>query len=204
MPLTDRLAGDSQHPKSVVLRLPGVDDDGQIQLTGERHLDVEHRLLRVLRRKVVVIVQTYLADGARALRGDPGADDRRRVGRATLESGRMVRMDANGHPDLRPEAPDLDRRSRLGRVPRPQDAHRSLHTGCPRTPDNVRQVRGKYRVREMTMAIDHRCEVTGTSGPGCQGRSPGRTRRASACHHPDSPQAPCRWTRCPSALPASG
>ena len=102
------------------------------------------------------IVQTYLADGARALCGDPGADDRRRVGRAALESGRMVRMDTNGHPDLRPEAPDLDRRTGLFRVPRPQDAHRSLHTGCPRTLDNVRQVRGKCFVREMAMAVDHR------------------------------------------------
>ena len=56
-----------QQRRRLVVRLAGVDDDGQVELAGQTDLGPEHLALDVPRRVVVVEVEADLADGHDAL-----------------------------------------------------------------------------------------------------------------------------------------
>ena len=157
MPLTADWPATLSTPESVVRRLPGVDDDGQIQLTGERHLDAEHRLLRVLRRdsrsdspdlsrrwrsrppSVIPALTTVAASAARPWNRDAWCGW---TPTATRISGQRRRTSTAAADSVVSPAARMH-------IARCTPAARARPTTSARSG-------GKYLVREMTMAIDHR------------------------------------------------
>src|SRR6266545_3321084 len=100
-----------------------------------------------------MIVEADLADSASARRSRPlFADHGRRASRIPCELMRLVRMDPDRKPDLRPErlqAPGL--RGFLG-VPRFQYDHRPFQPGIPGATDDVVEIRREGFVREVAVA----------------------------------------------------
>ena len=92
----------------VVFRFARVNDDGQAAGARQAQLGAKNRLLDLTRRKIVVIIETNLANGARARRrvesagGDAGSR-LRIVGKLVG----LVRMDTDRKPHDRPRRGQL-------------------------------------------------------------------------------------------------
>ena len=107
--------------------LARVDDHGQAEFDGERHLCREHLMLRMTRREVVVIVQANLADGAgvEPVRLAPGGI--RGIQRTAGERPGVVGMHTRREPYGRPSFTDPHRPPVLRIVAGGENAEGLIH-----------------------------------------------------------------------------
>jgi hypothetical protein len=128
-----------------------------VERAGEANLCAKDGLLYVAWRKVVVIVEADLADGAsRRRRGDLIANDDRGALRIIRELMCLVRMDADRDADLRPQGIDLSSLRHLVGIPAFEDDERALNARLASTIDDSVEVGSEAFVGKMTVTVDHK------------------------------------------------
>src|SRR5207244_2136970 len=143
--------------KGVLLRLTGVDDDGQLQTPRKVDLRLERASLILARREVAEVVEAGLADRAHALVARRPLD---RLDASVVEPLGLVRVAADDREDLlvgiRRRERALDRRvvDPHGRKPTHARRYRAL--------DHLAV--GRLAVVEMAVAVDHGTAAAPGSG----------------------------------------
>lgn len=140
----------------VVISLPCVDDDRLVQRAGKAKLRAKDGLLYVVWRKVVVIVEADLTNGADRRRGgDLVADDDRGALRIVRELMRLMGMDTDCDADFRPQGIELSSLRRLVEVPAFEDYQSSLDARLASTIDDSVEVGSEAFVGKMAVTVDH-------------------------------------------------
>jgi len=114
----------------------------------------EHLLLDVPRREVVVVIETDLPYCPRErLRIDRLLHPARGVGGIGRERSGRMRVDADREPHLRPSRSDLLRLTQFRFIVRREDNERAAETRCAGTLDDLVEIGGEFRSRDVAVAI---------------------------------------------------